>query len=123
MRDALIERCLAGSSFKPTDRDGDLILESELLDYRERVIATGTDGRIERIQFTLKANFVLTNAQGQQLWALSNYQYSDQYAITTVQDTYREEAVFIQDKAMRTIADLVITNLTLAIAEREGLNE
>ena len=123
MRDALIERCLAGSALKPTDTAGDLILESGLLSYQERTIATGVDGRIERIQFTLTANFALSDTAGKVLWSLPNYQYSDQYAISTSQESYRDETVFIQDKAMRTIADLVITNLTLTINELEREHE
>ena len=123
MRDALIERCLAGSALKPTDHQGDLTLECELLAYTERTIATDVDGRIERIQFTLISSFVLADSRGKVLWSLPNYQYSDQYAISTGREAYREETVFVQDQAMRTIADLVITNLNLTVTELEDHHE
>ena len=123
MRDALIERCLAGSALKPVDTDGDLILDTHLLDYRESVIATGPDGRTERIQFSLRAHFKLKDRAGKVLWQLENYQYSDQIGITISNDVYREEAVHVQDKAMRTMADLVVTNMTLALNEREAEGE
>jgi len=119
MRDALIERCLAGSGFAPVDASGDLVLKTSLSEYAERVIATGTDGRTEQVQFTLKASFYLSTRDGREIWSLGNYQYSDQYAISTSQDSYRDETVFVQDQAMRTMADLVITNITLAISEEE----
>ena len=120
LRDVLIERCLAGSGLTPTESDGSLILETEILNYQERVIATGIDGRTERIQFTFTANFSLADSEGKQLWRLNNYQYSDQYGISTTQDEYREEKVFEQDEALRTIADLVITNISLAISASES---
>ena len=123
MRDALLERCLAGSSLQPTDSAGDLVLNTKLNAYTESIIATGIDGRTERIQFTLNATFRMTDGQGQVLWELKNYQYSDQYALFTGQEEYREEAVFETDKAMRTIADLVITNISLAISELESAGE
>ncbi len=119
MQDALIDRCLAGSGLAPVEAEGDLVLETRLLEYDERVIATGTDGRTEQVQFTLKANFNLTDSHGSMVWSLENYQYSDQYGISTGQDSYRDETVFVQDQAMRTMADLVITNISLAISEEE----
>ena len=122
-RDALIERCLAGSGLRPTDERGDLVLRTEILEYRENVIATATDGRTSRIQFTLRAGFDLTDAGGRNLWSLKNYQFSDQYDISTGQEEFRDEAAFVQDNAFRTIADLVITNITLAIAESEAKRE
>lgn len=120
MRDSLMERCLAGSGLKPVDKDGDLRLSSWLKDYREQVIATDVDGRTERYQFTILLSFELTDKQGQVLWSLRDYQYSDQYSISTTQASFKDESVFEQDKALRSIADLVITNITLAIAELEA---
>lgn len=119
LRDALIERCLAGSGLRPTDETGDLRLQSRILEYRESIIATGVDGRTSRLQFTLRANFALLDRQGQRLWTLENYQFSDQYNISITPNEYRDEAVFVQDNAFRTISDLVITNITLAISELE----
>ncbi len=119
LRDALIERCLAGSTLRPTDETGDLRLQSEILEYSESIIATGADGRTSRLQFTLRANFTLLDREGQRLWGLENYQFSDQYNISITANEYRDEAVFVQDNAFRTISDLVITNITLAISELE----
>jgi len=119
MRDALIERCLAGSGLSPVDSDGDLVLSTALRDYRESVVATGIDGRTERIQFLIVVDFLLVDREGKRVWALNNYQYSDQYAISTGQELFRDETVFAQDKALSAIADLAITNITLAIAEAE----
>ena len=120
MRDALIERCLAGSGLKPVTNQADLVLKTRLVDYQENIIATDTDGRTQRIQFTLWAHFDLADQQGKRLWNLNNYRYSDQYRITTTQSLYRDEKVAIQDEALRSMADLVITNITLAIAELES---
>ena len=120
MRDALIERTLAGSGLRPIDQDGDLILDTEVADYTERVIATGIDGRTERLQYTLVAHFTLTDRVGRVLWSLRNYRYSDQFAISTTQAELRNEEIYEQDKAMQTMADLVITNISLAIIEDSG---
>jgi outer membrane lipopolysaccharide assembly protein LptE/RlpB len=122
-RDALIERCLAGSGLTPVESDGDLRLDTRLIEYQERVIATGIDGRTERVQFTFRADFSLTDREGRVLWQLDNYQYSDQYGIATVQEEYRDEKIFEQDSALRTIADLVITNISLAISAEEAEND
>ncbi len=119
MRDALVARCLAGSGLQPVEGNGDLTLTTALRAYRESVAATGVDGRTERLQFAIAADFVLKDRQGKELWSLKNYQYSDQYDISTSQEEYRNETVFVQDNALRTIADLVITNISLAIAEAE----
>ena len=123
LRDALIERCLAGSGLRPTDHSGDLILTGKLLSYSERVIATDTDGRTQRLQFNLRASFKLKNKDGETIWELKNYQYSNQYSITTSQASFRDESVLEQDDAMKNIADLVITNITLAIHEWERIHE
>ena len=123
LRDALIERCLAGSGLRPVDRGGQLTLACTLADYSEQVIATDVDGRTKRLQFNMLVSFRLKDAAGNRVWSLDNYRYSDQYSITTDQNTYRDEAVFVQDDAMRSIADLVVTNLTLAIAELEQADE
>lgn len=120
LRDALMERCLAGSGLRPVDSDSDLKLSTEIRDYREQVIATSVDGRTERLQFTIHLNFELVDRQGQVIWSLYDYQYSDQYSITTTQARFKDEAVFEQDNGLRSIADLVITNITLAIDEMEG---
>ena len=117
MRDLLIERCLAGSGLIPVDEGGALVLTGHLKDYRENVVATDIDGRTSRIQFTLQASFELHDDQGRRLWFLDNYRYSDQYSISTTRSEYRNETVFVQDAAMRNIADLVITNITLTLAE------
>jgi len=123
LRDALLERCLAGASLKPVDNSGHLILATELLDYAEQVIATDVDGRTRRLQFNMRVSFKLTDTKGNVIWSLLNYQYSDQYSITTTAAAYRDEAVFVQDDAMRSIADLVVTNITLAVDEWERKNE
>ncbi|MDJ0838657.1 MAG: LPS assembly lipoprotein LptE [Acidobacteriota bacterium] len=120
LRDALIERCLAASGFTPVDDAGDLVLETNLQRYRENVVATDVDGRTLRIQFALSASFVLRDKAGKEIWKLDNYRYSDQYNISTGRDVYRDEAVFIQDNALDSIADLVIANITLAIDELES---
>ena len=119
MRDSLIESCLAGSAFEPTDQDGDLILSSRLDDYRENIIATDVDGRTAQIQFILKASFYLSDRSGSRLWALENYHYSDQFRISTNANAYRDEAVYVQDEAMKSVADLVITNINLTISEQQ----
>jgi len=123
LRDALIERTLAGSGLKPVDSEGHLVLKSQLLSYGEQVIATDVDGRTRRLQFNMRVSFQLSDAAGNEIRSLKNYQYSDQYSITTRQDTFRDETVFVQDDAMRSIADLVVTNITLAVAEWEQRGE
>jgi len=122
MRDVLIERCLAGSGLVPVDEGGELRLAGHLKDYRENVVATDIDGRTLRIQFTLQASFELQDRAGNRLWSLDNYRYSDQYSISTTRNEYRNETVFVQDAAMRNIADLVISNITLTLAELKGIN-
>jgi len=123
LRDALIERCLAGSGLRPVDNQGDLSLSGKLLSYKENVIATDVDGRTRRLQFNLQASFKLQDKQGNIIWQLNNYRYSDQYSITTTQSSFRDESVSVQDDAMKNIADLVITNITLAIHEWEREHE
>lgn len=123
LRDALFERCLAGSGLNLVEADGHLILKSRLSEYKEQVIATDSDGRTRRLQFNMKVSFQLLTPQGQKIWKLSDYQYSDQYSITTSQASYRDEAGFVQDDAMRSIADLVISNITLAMTEWEQTHE
>lgn len=123
MRDALIERCLSGSALQPVDEGGDLRLRCELVRYRQSVIATAADGRTTRFQFELLGNFTLKKPTGETLWRLSNYRYSDQYSISTSQNEYRDEAVFEQDIALKTIADLMITNISLALIELGRENE
>jgi len=117
LRDALIERCLAGSGLRPGDRDGDLVLDTTLISYKEYVVATDVDGRTQRVQFALLANFSLTDTSGRLIWTLKNYRYSDQFNISTGRDAYSDEAVYSQDEALKTVADLVITNITLALEE------
>ena len=117
MRDLMIERCLAGSGLIPVDEGGALTLSGHLKAYRENVVATDIDGRTSRIQFTLQASFELHDDEGTRLWFLDNYRYSDQYSISTTRSEYRNETVFVQDTALRNIADLVITNITLTLAE------
>lgn len=117
MQDILVERCLAASALQPAGAYSDLSLTTTLHAYRENVIATGIDGRTSRIQFDLRASFRLQDRAGKQLWALQNYRYSDQYEVSTLQTTYRDEAVFVQDQALRAMADLVITNITLVVSE------
>jgi len=117
LRDALVESCLSGSALKPTEREGSLILETDLTEYTENVVATDRDGRTLRVQFSMLATFVLRDSEGQVVWSLQNHRYSDQYNIATGRDAYRDEAVFIQDEALDDIAALVIANITLAIEE------
>ena len=117
LKDALSERCLVGSGLQPTDHDGDLTLTARLADYRENIIATDVDGRTQRIQFSMTISFRLVDREQRLIWSLVNYEYSDQYNIATTQNEYRDEGVFIQDQAMRGIADLAITNINLAINE------
>ncbi len=123
LRDALIESCLAGSALRPTETEGSLILETNLYEYKEDVVATDLDGRTLRIQFSMLATFMVRDAAGKVVWSLDNYRYSDQYNLATGRDAYRDEAVFIQDEALDDIADLVIANITLAIAELETDDE
>ena len=123
LRDALIQRCLSASGFTPVDGPGDLMLETNLQQYAENVVATDVDGRTLRVQFSLRASFTLRDKTGKELWKLPNYRYSDQYNISTGRDVYRDEAVFIQDNALHSIADLVMANITLAIDELEGSDE
>lgn len=123
MRDLLVERTLAGSGLTPLSGDTDLVLESRLLDYRENVIATDRDGRTKTSQFTIRASFKLLDRQGKVIWSLDNYQYSDRYDISTNAAEFRDELVEVQDQALKSIADLVVTNITLAIAEMEAQHE
>ncbi|CAM2066480.1 Lipopolysaccharide-assembly [Sulfidibacter corallicola] len=120
MRDALITRCLAGSALRPVDSEADLALHSTMSQYRENIIATDTDGRTKSVQFTFVISFELRDRQGKVIWSMRNYQYSDQYEKTTSQGAYRDEVVFLQDKALRAVADLVVTNISLAIAEHDA---
>jgi hypothetical protein len=119
LRDALLERLIAGSGIRPVDGAADLQLEARILSYQENVIATGADGRTRDIQFNIRADFFLYDADNEQLWSLRNYQYSDQYQIATTAAQFREETVFTIESAMNDMADLVISNMTLAITRRE----
>ncbi len=123
LRDALFERCLAVSGLTPNDREGDLALKTTLISYNENVVATDVDGRIQRVQFAILANFTLTDPQGKLIWSLKNYRYSDQFNISTGRDAFSDETVFSQDEALKTIAELVITNITLALEELEQKDE
>lgn len=123
LKDALIERTLAGSGLRPIDRGGQLALETVLSEYSEQVIATEPDGRTSRLQFTLRASFTLKDQSGTVIWTMANYQYSDQFSISTAQGSYRDETTYVQDDAMRSIADLVVTNMTLAVNEWEHTHE
>lgn len=119
LRDALLERLIAGSGIRPVDGAADLQLQARILSYQENVIATGADGRTRDIQFNIRADFFLLDAEEAPLWSLRNYQYSDQYQISTTAAEFRDETFFTIEDAMNDMADLVISNLTLAIARRE----
>lgn len=119
LRDSLLERLIAGSGIRPVDGAADLQLEARILSYQENVIATGSDGRTRDIQFNIRADFFLRDSNGEQLWSLRNYQYSDQYQISTTAAEFRDEAFFTIEDAMNDMADLVISNMTLAITRRE----
>lgn len=123
LKDALVERTLAGSGLRPVESGGQLALETVLSEYIEQVIATEPDGRTSRLQFTMRASFSLKDQSGTVIWAMTDYQYSDQFSITTTQSAYRDETVYVQDDAMRSIADLVVTNMTLAVKEWENTHE
>lgn len=119
LRDALLERLIAGSGIRPVDGTADLQLEARILSYQENVIATGADGRTRDIQFNILADFLLFDAENEQLWSLKNYQYSDQYQVSTTASSFRDEAFFTIEAAMNDMADLVISNMTLAITRRD----
>ena len=119
LHDALIERCLAGSSLQPVKaHDADLVLKSRLNGYRENIIATDSDGRTKRVQFTMNVTFELWRG-GTKLWSLSNYQYADQFQVSTTQVEYRNESIYVQDQAMDAVAELVAANVALVIQELE----
>lgn len=118
MQDALITRCLAGSGLQPRGQDSDLHLSGRLVNYVENVIATDPDGRTKTIQFNFVVSFSLKDKAGKTLWSLNSYRYSDQFDVSTRQAAFRDEAVFLQDEALRAVADLVITNITLAVNEQ-----
>ncbi|CAM2008184.1 LPS assembly lipoprotein LptE [Acanthopleuribacter pedis] len=119
MQDALITRCLAGSGLRPSDNtETDLRLTGQLLNYEENVIATDPDGRTKTIQFNFVVSFNLQDRNGKTLWSLNGYRYSDQFDVSTRQAAFRDESVFLQDEALRAVADLVVTNITLAVSEQ-----
>lgn len=118
LQDALIQGCLSFSGLKPiTSEDSDLTLHTRILDYREQILATDVDGRTKRIQFSIRAEFVLVDIQGKTLWSLPNYAYSEQYEISTTTSGFKDEAIYTQDTSFVVVADLVITSFTQALSE------
>jgi len=122
LEEFLLERCHSGTSLDIV-RSGeayDLHLKSQLRQYDEQVVATDLDGRTRRLQFSIRLSFVLEDRQGVELWRLSDYELSDQYELTTRLDRgFRDEKVATQEQALRKVADLVASHLTLALAARQ----
>jgi hypothetical protein len=122
LEEFLLERCHSGTSLDIV-RSGesfDLHLKSELRQYDEQVVATDLDGRTRRLQFSIRLSFVLEDRQGVVLWRLSDYELSDQYELTTrLGQGFRDEKVATQEQALRKVADLVASHLTLALADRQ----
>lgn len=124
LQDALIQGCLSFSGLKPvTSADADLILHSRILDYSEQILATDVDGRTKRLQFSVRAEFTLHDAQGKTLWRLANYPFSEQYEISTTASGFKDEAVYTQDKSFFVVADLVITSFTQALSKEPSDHE
>lgn len=117
LRDALMTRFIASSGLRPTRENADLVLRSTLLDVGQTTFATATDGRTERLQLALIASFELVDANGQRLWFLDNYRYTEQIQVSTTSASYTDETVLVQETAMRTVADLVVNNVALVISE------
>lgn len=117
LRDALMTRFLSNSGLKPVVQDADLVLSTNLTNVGQETLATGTDGRTERLQLTVVASFKLLDAQGQELWQLENYRYTEQIPVATTTQSYTDETVRVQEAAMSAIADLVVRNVSLVISE------
>jgi len=121
LQNALIERILGSSGLSPsTIVDSDLVLHSEVTTHEDQVVATDVDGRTRRIQFTIRADFRLLDRDQNLLWQLDDYRFTDQYEVSTTSQSYRDEAVFIEDTALQAVSDLVVSSFSLALAEREG---
>lgn len=117
-RDALRQQCLLKSDLEPVNHEpSHFKLIARLDSYDEAVVATDVDGRTRRIQFSIRASFELVDQAGTLLWSLPSYQYADQFDLTTTDSIYRDEAHLVQDEALRDVADLVMTNMVLALMD------
>ncbi len=122
LRDALRERCLTKTTLVPVNRlPSDYALEVHIDSYEESVVATDVDGRTRRIQFSIRASFKLIDAEGATLWHLPAYQYADQFQLSTTRVGYRDESHLVQDEALKSVADLVMTNIVIALMETPQL--
>lgn len=120
MRDALVVQCLSASGLTPVDRSkADLILDTALTSYEEQILGTDSDVRTRQVQFVLHADFKLVDRDQNLLWSLERYRYQEQYNITTTSSAHRDETEYVQDQALRTIANLVVTQFALVLAEAE----
>lgn len=117
LREALMTRFLSNSGLRPVTENADLVLKTTLSQVNQTTLATGTDGRTERLQLALNASFELENSQGERLWQLENYRYTDQIEVSTTSQGYTDETVSVQEAAMKAVADLVVNNVSLVIAE------
>jgi len=118
LQDALIRQCLASSGLTPVSKPGaDLTLKTKLTVQDDQVVATDADGRTRRLQFAIRVDFVLTDRDGQVIWRLENYRFTEQYEISTTSERFRDEAVFVEDTALETIADLVVTGFSLTLTQ------
>lgn len=117
LRDALMTRFLASSGLNPVKQAGDLTLRTTLKNVDTETLATANDGRTERLQLALVARFELLDRNGQQLWLLDNYRYTEQIAVAISTRSYVDETVDVQEASMRAVADLVVNNVTLVISE------
>lgn len=118
-RDALREQCLTKTNLVPVNREpSDLMLITKVVTYQEHVVATDVDGRTSRMQFTVSASFQLVNAEGETVWQLPVYQFSEQYQLSSTSAVYRDESKSVQDEALTDVADLVMTNIVLALMEQ-----
>ena len=116
LREALMTRFLSNSGLKPVTGNADLVLRTTLSNVGQTTLATGTDGRTERLQLALNASFELQNAEGERLWYLENYRYTEQIQVSTTSQSYTDETVQVQETAMLAVADLVVNNVALVIS-------
>lgn len=121
---ALADRCLAISGLDLVDQStAHLVLETTLNELAETIIATDVDRRVKQVQFTLNSSFRLRNKEGEVLWSMENYRFSDQYEISTSKDTFQNDAAASLDKAFRSVAEMVVTHFSISLNRREQPGE
>ena len=121
---ALNDRCLAMSGLNlVSSAQADLILETTLHDVSETIIATDIDRRVRQVQFTLTSSFKLVDKQGVILWEMKNYQFSDQYEVSTSRGVYKNDAASSMNLAYRNIAEMVVTHFSVYLNQHERQND